>query len=240
MCTVTIYYKENSDFILTSNRDEAPMRESLPPNFYNEDSTKMLYPKDKLSGGTWIGISDKNRLICLLNGGFKIHKRRKNYRLSRGSIVKDLLSSNDLTLAVKGYDFNNIEPFTIVAIDWNDGLKFFELVWDGSELHFQNFPLETQIWSSSTLYTDRMKNERHQWFYDFKDKNQLNSTSLFDFHSTESNNKDYGIVMDREFVKTTSITQVEKTKGVLKMKYFDLKLNQHFIKEFKLPVSVNE
>ena len=34
MCTVTIIPKGKNDFILTSNRDEAPNRTSLPPDFY--------------------------------------------------------------------------------------------------------------------------------------------------------------------------------------------------------------
>ena len=77
MCTVTVIPKINSElgFILTSNRDEAADREALPPEFYMEKEIKMLYPKDKLAGGTWIGISEKNRLICLLNGEFKPHVR---------------------------------------------------------------------------------------------------------------------------------------------------------------------
>ena len=77
MCTVTIFPTRNNDFVLTSNRDETPNRISLKPDFYNIEDTKMLYPKDKLAGGTWIGISEKNRVICLLNGGFKIHKRQQ-------------------------------------------------------------------------------------------------------------------------------------------------------------------
>ncbi|NNL16254.1 MAG: hypothetical protein HKO81_06395 [Flavobacteriaceae bacterium] len=240
MCTVTIFYKGKNDFILTSNRDESPQRESTPPKFYMEESAKLLYPKDKMSGGTWIGISDKNRLICLLNGGFEFHERKKTYQKSRGLIVKDLLASNNFSLAVKNYNFKEIEPFTIVTVDWNNGLEFIEVVWDGNELHCQLIPLRTQIWSSSTLYSKEMKKERHQWFSDYRSRFELNARSLFEFHSTETDNKDYGIIMNREFVKTTSITQVEKTNDILKMKYCDLKMNQNFINEFKLPISVDE
>lgn len=234
MCTVTLFYKGKNDFIITSNRDEAPNRESDPPEIYEENSTTFLFPKDKIAGGTWIGGSDKNRIICLLNGGFKVHSRKTNYKHSRGIIVKDLLSAIDLESEVKQYNFENIEPFTIVAADWNSNLKFFELVWDGNKSYFTELPLETKIWSSSTLYSEKMKAERHSWFLDFKSDNALNSKSLFKFHSRVSENKEFGIIMDRGFVKTTSITQIEKADKILKMSFLDLTSNTQTIKELKL------
>jgi hypothetical protein len=240
MCTVTLFYKGKNDFIITSNRDEAPDRASYPPDFYKENTTTLLYPKDKLAGGTWIGISDKNRMICLLNGGFEFHTRKSNYKHSRGIIVKDLLTADNLETKVKSYNFENIEPFTIVAADWTLNLKFFELVWDGNRSHFTNLPLETNIWSSSTLYTDKMKAERHSWFSEFNSDKELSSKSLFKFHSNVSDNMDYGIIMDRGFVKTTSITQIEKTDNVLKMTFLDLTSNSQTSKELKLVGTVHE
>ena len=240
MCTVTIFYKGNNDFVLTSNRDEAPSRKSIPPKVYIENSTTMLFPKDELAGGTWIGISEKNRLICLLNGGFVKHHLKDSYQLSRGVIVKNLLASNDIVNSIDSYDFINVEPFTIVIADWNNNLKFFELVWDGEEAHFNKLPLGTKIWSSSTLYSDEMKAERHQWFEEFKKHNKLNSKSILEFHSTETENKDFGVVMNRGFVKTTSITQVEKTNEELRLNYFDLQQDKHTTLNFKSLTSINE
>ena len=195
----------------------------------------MLYPKDRAAGGTWIGISDKNRLLCLLNGGFQGHVRRSDYRLSRGVIVKDLLKSNDLQSTIKNYDFKGIEPFTIVVADWQFGLKFFELVWDGKESHFKDILLDTHIWSSSTLYSDKMKKERHQWFFHYSSVNDLNSRSILNFHSDISENKEYGIVMDRGYVKTTSVTQVVKNGNGLKMSFTDLESKLNSVVNFKTP-----
>ena len=240
MCTVTIFYKGNNDFVLTSNRDEAPNRKSIPPKVYDVNSIGMLFPKDELAGGTWIGASEKNRLICLLNGGFAKHHRKDNYQFSRGVIVKDLLASDDVVTKIENYNFTNVEPFTIVIADWNTNLQFFELVWDGETAHFIKLPLKTKIWSSSTLYSDEMKKERHQWFDDFKADNELTSEMVLKFHSTETENTDFGIVMDRGFVKTTSITQVEKTNDVLSMNYFDLQQDKHTVANLKLPISINE
>ena len=167
MCTLTFIPTSNNGFVLTSNRDEAPGRTTLSPKMYEEQNTRLLFPKDELAGGTWIGISDKKRLICLLNGGFTAHERKDDYRMSRGIIVKDLLTAKDAVSEIGGYDFNGIEPFTIIMVDWANHLRIFELVWDEAEIHFTEKPLAPQIWSSSLLYTKEMKEKREKWFSTF-------------------------------------------------------------------------
>ncbi|WP_111308570.1 NRDE family protein [Confluentibacter sediminis] len=220
MCTVTIIPKGTNDFVLTSNRDEAPNRTSLSPDFYFEEDVKLLYPKDNMSGGTWIGVSEKNRLVCVLNGAFVCHERQSSYRLSRGIVAKDFLISDAIESTIENYSLENIEPFTMVIADWNNLLRFFELVWDGEQKHFKELPLEPKIWSSSTLYSEAMRHERLQWFQYFKSDYKLNAESLLLFHKTAgAGNEDYGVVMNRGFVKTTSITQVDKTVDILKMHY---------------------
>ena len=52
MCTVTYLPQENDGFILTSNRDESPMRKTIPPKKYVENGVELIYPKDQLAGGT--------------------------------------------------------------------------------------------------------------------------------------------------------------------------------------------
>lgn len=241
MCTVTIIPKGTHDFVLTSNRDEAPNRVSLSPSFHTYNSSRLLYPEDELSGGTWIGVSDRHRLICLLNGGFKIHKRHAKYRQSRGLVVKDLLSCTTIETAVDTYNFRDIEPFTLVIADWNIDLVFYELVWDGTTSHFKKLEKKPHIWSSSTLYTDAMKHERKQWFTDFKSNQELEALSLLKFHKTAGRgNDDYGVIMDRHFVKTTSITQVEKTKNSIEMRYDNLQENTTSIEHYNIPNSIHE
>lgn len=241
MCTVSIFYKGNNDFVLTSNRDEAPNRKALSPDFYTINNTDLLMPKDEQSGGSWIGASDKNRIVCLLNGGFTLHERKPIYRQSRGVVVTDLLTAKDIEATVGSYNFNDIEPFTIVIADWNTDLKFYELVWDSEQKYFQQLPLETKIWSSSTLYTEENKQVRRDWFDTFKSEKELSSRSLLEFHKTAGkDNKDFGVVMDRDVVKTTSITQIEKTNATLEMRFLNLNTSEKTNKMFNLVETVNE
>ena len=89
MCTVTFLPLSKTDFILTSSRDIPFSREKAShPKQYVEDGVKLWYPKDGKAGGSWIGTSSKNRLICLLNGGYVYHKPLTSYKKSRGLIVK--------------------------------------------------------------------------------------------------------------------------------------------------------
>ncbi|GAA0718790.1 NRDE family protein [Aquimarina litoralis] len=224
MCTVTLIPTQENGFILTSNRDEAINRKTLVPEFYQINKTRMLFPKDAVAGGTWIGISDKNTMICLLNGGFKIHERLISYRQSRGVVVKDLLEADDLEQAIESYDYKGIEPFTIVAANWSSDLKFYELVWDGKQKHFKQLEKQTHIWSSSTLYTSEMKSTRENWFDVFEQENTLTSQSLLNFHKNAGiGDKNIDLQIDRGFLKTRSITQVVKdNEEELSMRYEDL------------------
>lgn len=241
MCTVTIIPLRNNNFVLTSNRDEAPHRTSVAPEFYKLEGTKLLYPKDELSGGTWIGVSEKNRVVCVLNGAFEWHERKSSYRMSRGVVAKHFMVADTIVETIETYNFEAIEPFTMVIVDWNVNLKFYELVWDGENKHFSELPLEPKIWSSSTLYNPSMREERLQWFEDFKFESELDSESLSNFHKTAGkDNNDYGVIMNRGFVKTTSITQVEKQSDILKMRYESLQNNTRNSKTFNLPQIVNE
>ncbi len=239
MCTVTIIPQENNGFVLTSSRDEAPDRVSLVPDFYSVDGTKLLFPKDKM-GGTWIGVSENKRLVCVLNGGFEKHNRKASYRMSRGIVAKDFMIAKNVLGTVEAYNLDDIEPFTLVIVDWNASLKFYELVWDGKTKHFKQLPLEPRVWSSSTLYNEKMKQERLLWFTVFKIDNVLKADSLLKFHKLAGNgNTDYGVVMNRGYVKTTSITQVEKLGDALNMRYENLDNKTVTTKIFNLPQVVN-
>lgn len=241
MCTVTIIPKGNKDFILTSNRDEAPSRISLPPKFYTKENTRLLFPMDTLSEGTWIGASENNRVVCILNGGFVRHEFGHNYRLSRGIIAIDFMICEDIESTIDTYNLNDIEPFTMVIIDWNTTLKFYELVWDGTEKHFKELPLEPKVWSSTTLYNVEMKKERIEWFEGFKAENNLNAQDVLRFHKTAGkDNEDYGVIMNRGFVKTTSITQIEKFDTSLEMYYENLQNNKISSKSFHFYERVND
>ncbi len=228
MCTVTYLPLGKNDFILTSNRDETPLRKTIHPKKYRENGVELMYPKDELAGGTWIGTSNKNRLVCLLNGGFTNHKRKSSYKMSRGIIVKKILSVDDAIAFIRDFNFNAIEPFTLILVDWNITLRTYELVWDGNQKHFRQLLQEPQIWSSSTLYTEEMKQDRQDWFKNWLSKNkEYQQKDILAFHLQENlGTPQTSIKMKRSFVETVSITSVKKAVSEVKMEYLDFKKAQ--------------
>ena len=223
MCTVSFIYRGNKDFMLISNRDEAVNRKTIPPKQYEDNGVSLVYPKDEVAGGTWIGASSKNRMLCLLNGAFVKHDRKSSYKKSRGIIVKELLEVGDVFTEIHQYDFNDIEPFTLLIVDWNSELKLIELIWDGINAQITNLPLEPKIWSSSTLYNSEMKTFRKQWFKEYLNQNGSSSEELLYFH------EHYGIgdpmldlKIDRGLLKTVSISMFEKKGEDIQVIYKDL------------------
>ena len=236
MCTVTYIPQGNNSFILTSNRDEAIRRKTLAPDFYNIEGTKMLFPKDAVAGGSWIGLSEQNSLICLLNGGFENHLKQEHYKMSRGIIVKELLKAPHLKEAISQFDYSGVEPFTIIAISWESVLEAIEVVWDGYKAHIRVLDQEPHIWSSSTLYAQEMKNKRKVWFERFITNSPKESMDdLYQFH-TEAGEGDPNVdlCLDRGLLKTVSVTQVHKDHESCRMRYHDLLRAEVYDTEFEM------
>ena len=221
MCTVTYLPLENQKFILTSNRDVGYTRQkALAPQKYIEDGVERFYPKDGKAGGTWIGTSSKNRTLCLLNGGFVNHKSGGYYKSSRGKIVIDLLKCDNIEKEIKTIDLLNIEPFTLVIIDWQLDLKLMEFVWDGSTKNLKNLSQEMYIWSSSTLFTEEMKNLRKNWFSTWRKNNRIDQESILKFHHDAGiGDPNVDVILKRERVGTVSITSIIKDSKGIQMYY---------------------
>ncbi|AUC16235.1 hypothetical protein BTO06_14155 [Tenacibaculum sp. SZ-18] len=227
MCTVTYLPLGGGDFIFTSNRDESPSRNTIGPKEYIENDVKLVYPKDELAGGTWIGLSENQRLVCLLNGGYEIHEREFSYRISRGIIVKQILVSDDAVNFINELELDGVEPFTLVMIDWMRSLEAYELVWTGKQKDFRKLDNKPSIWSSSTLYTQEMNNLRKDWFRDWLEQNEeMNQSSILNFHLDASHGDEISLKMKRPYVETVSITSVKKKDKVLEMQYFDVLKNE--------------
>ena len=227
MCTVTYLPLANNNFILTSNRDETPLRKTIPPKTYKENGVQLTYPKDELAGGTWIGTST-HRLVCLLNGGFEKHIRNAYYKMSRGIIVKNILSVDEPVSYINEFDFSEIEPFTLVLVLWKQELETYELVWDGIKKHFNKLPQEPKIWSSSTLYTKGMKQLRKDWFSSWlKENKNYQQSNILEFHKNgDLGNPEISPKMKRSYMETVSVTCVEKKDAKIEIKYLDILANE--------------
>lgn len=222
MCTVT-YIPTKEGCIITSNRDEKITRErALPPTEYYMEGKKITFPKDPKAGGTWIAHSE-TKIVVLLNGAQEKHIPKSNYRKSRGLVVLELISVENSLQYWESVDLTDIEPFTIVLFENN---KLLQLQWNEIEKSIEEKDKnKSHIWSSSTLYSKEIREQRKTWFYNFmQNKSNLSAEDIFHFHQfTESENKDFGLQINRNNVlKTISITQCQVTQDNIEMRYLDL------------------
>lgn len=227
MCTISLVPSVSipGNFVLTSNRDEAVGRKTIPPEVEIIDDISILLPKDEVAGGSWIGASSQKRVLCLMNGGFKPHNRANFYKKSRGVILKELLIVNDILKSIADYDFKGIEAFTLIFADWSTDLRFFELVWDEREKHLKRLENKPQIWSSSPLYSEEMKKMRERWFSKIQD--DLTAENILNFHHTGGiGDKNIDLVVDRGFLKTQSISQLKVDSRNVNFWYKDLNTSE--------------
>lgn len=227
MCTVSFLPKGKSDFILSSNRDEQKKRpRAQPPRKYDINGTAVFYPRDMQAMGTWIACAENFFTLCLLNGAFEKHRPQPPYAKSRGLMLLDFFQYNQVEAFASQYDFNGIEPFTLIIVSAREGVNLHELVWDGQKLHLQLMnSQEPHIWSSSTLYTDAVRAERRLWFHAWlRTQTEFNKDAAMQFHRFGGNGDlENSLVMNRhEQVLTVSITSIEKISNTLSMTYADL------------------
>lgn len=232
MCVLTYIPTSDSGFVLTSNRDESVFRSpAKPPQKYTLHGHSIFFPQDPQSSGTWIA-SDGIFTLCLLNGGLQKHIPNPPYRQSRGKVILDFYQFYDPEKFIQHYNFEGIEPFTLVIIKRDERLPLFEIRWTGTQLIRQEFPRnKVRIWSSVTLYTAETIQKRTQWFSHFLSDNQpISSEKMIHFHHTGGDGDSTNdIKMNRENkLKTISITQFEVSDENFLIRYEDLFTNKTY------------
>lgn len=236
MCTVSFLPLSKNEFLLTSNRDEDIARATaLPINAYAIKEQTVFYPKDPKANGTWIAHSEKGFTLCLLNGAFKQHSVKSNYKKSRGLVLLDFFNYNSINRFTNEYDFNNIEPFTLIIVkscEINNSILLYELKWDEFATSLKQIDSSMpHIWSSVTLYTESVMKNREQWFNDWlnKNPNYTKDEILFFHHFAGDNSNDNSLMINRSTKKTVSVTCIYKTNAITEMIYEDI-INQKLYK----------
>ncbi len=228
MCTVTCI-PTHKGWYITSNRDERILRKpALIPQHYTNNNHTLLYPKDADAGGTWIVMHSNGNAAVLLNGAFVKHIPQPPYRRSRGLVLIDIITDENPLQNFLEANLQGIEPFTLIILA--DKLLY-ECRWDGSmgyhKLLDGSLP---HIWSSVTLYEDRIIRKREQWFRDWliiHPTPEMNDIMHFhQFAGDGDTENDIRMNRSNEML-TVSITgmQIDSAKG--NMFYHDLQHQLH-------------
>lgn len=232
MCTVT-YVPTPNGYFLTSNRDENPQRQSaLPPKKYLIDNKQLFFPKDPVAGGTWILTDEKRYTLCLLNGCFESHIKKDIYKKSRGTVLLDFFKYPTLNEFRDNYDFDGLEPFTLIIISSNQYKRLYELRWDEKQVFFKELdPTEGHIWSSATLYPKEIQARREEWFTCFLDNAKAKSQKdILNFHlNTSAGDLENGLIINRgSSMQTVSVTCFNVDTNRTKIYYNDLRNKKEY------------
>ena len=226
MCTVS-FISSNDNFFITSNRDEKLSRKiAISPGMFDHNGQKLFFPKDTDAGGTWIVMKENGDAAVLLNGAFINHTAEPPYRLSRGIILLDIISTEKPSLTFQKINLQDIEPFTLVLLENN---CLYEYRWDGTEKFCKQLNIHmSYIWSSATLYNGFVIKKGEQWFASFlNDYPTPTQQDILNFHRfTGDGDKQNDLLMTRDGMYTTvSITGILLTKDRGCIEYLDISSN---------------
>lgn len=219
MCTVTYFPINNESYILTSNRDESPLRSTniLVKRQINE--MEVQYPEDTKKG-SWIAVDNVGTSLCILNGSREKHKHNPPYKMSRGLLLLEYWDYKNTQDFLSKTSLKGIEPFTlliakknkIIVLRWSGKIKDIEIL-DSKKPH---------IFSSSTLYDINARKEREDWFNRYLNNyQQIDRNSIYEIHKYGNFQDPHNAyIMNRKNkVKTVSITQVVVSKDFIELDY---------------------
>ncbi|CAD5112560.1 unnamed protein product [Dimorphilus gyrociliatus] len=96
MCMLFVYFcndpssEDGYSVIIASNRDEVITKPTLSANFWS-DYSDCIGGIDEMGGGTWLGVSKRERIGVLLN----ISCEPDLTKPTRGTLVKDFVTGSD-------------------------------------------------------------------------------------------------------------------------------------------------
>jgi uncharacterized protein with NRDE domain len=116
MCLIVLAWQAHADYplVVAANRDEFFARASAPAGFW-EGSPEILAGRDLQAGGTWLGITRRQRFSALTN--YREGGRQLVDAPSRGALVADFLAGDSnpqaylASLSRKGANYNGFNLF---------------------------------------------------------------------------------------------------------------------------------
>lgn len=121
MCTLILLNRMHPRFpmIVAANRDEFFVRESEPPHIFDAGpGVRVLAGRDRLGGGTWLGVNRFGLLAAVTNR--RNPAGRDPSRLSRGRLVLDCLaceSAGEAESRLDRTDWDAYNPFNLLVVD---------------------------------------------------------------------------------------------------------------------------
>ncbi len=242
MCTLSIvsYQCEYPFIIIGFNRDELKSRSiAYPPNVYENNSIKMIYPVDSDFGGTWWGLNESGYLFFLLNYNIKnlykyTHHEFYNKKKSRGFIIPEFLkltNREDIILQMKNLYCNEFAPFRFIFFDLNFS-EIYLLIYNGKRTILKKFS-PPFLQASSGVGDLVVFPGRKRKFDEFKNLNQFYNQIRYHFYKQDKV-KPLGVVIDTPFSHTVSQTFFYVIHNKITIHYYDRIKKNKFKFEFMI------
>ena len=211
MCTVT-WHQDGTRYDVLFNRDESRTRAAAEgPGVQHLDGTACLMPVDGQAGGTWMGVNEFGLTLAILNFYDAATSPLPASPISRGLLVRDLLSSGHLGQVEKrlrACDLGRYAPYLLLGFQPDRPVESWH--WNGAALRLGNLDDHEQPVVTSAVRTDEVRRSRKALFADLgcADPGTRTPETLMRFH--ESRRPEPGalsVCMERDDAHTVSFSR---------------------------------
>lgn len=213
MCTVT-WHHQGDRYDVLFNRDEARTRVAAEaPAVRHWHDHACLAPVDGQAGGTWMGVSELGVALAILNYYHARPPSPPAAPVSRGLLVRDLLSSGDLREVEKrlhACELQRYAPFILFGFQPDRPVKSWR--WDGAGLRLGKPGDRDQPVVTSAVRTEEARRARQAVFRDLgcADRKKRSVDRLLRFHASRvPEHGPLSVCMSRDDAHTVSFSRVQ-------------------------------
>ena len=222
MCTLTIYSGKKR-CVVTMNRDELRTRKEAGVLYSkSSNASRLFYPVDLRSGGTWFGANNKGVILCLLN---RYQAPEMINPKSRGTIIPQALEQGGVVAVsawLESVEFSQYNPFDLFLVTKK---KIIQFSWDSSTYKMEEIEVKNWfIFTSSSMLTEEViafrQNIFKAWTRELGKKLIDADEVIRGFHLIQTEGlESHSVLMEREKSHTRSVIQAELMGKELTLKY---------------------
>lgn len=216
MCTLT-WLITPEGYEVFFNRDEQKIRpQAIPPTW--DPILKAIYPIDTQGGGTWITLTQRGEVFCLLNNYQAVkHFSAASPALSRGSIIPTILKlDGPIDARAQALPLTRLAPFLLCYFPANvqDDRDIQVVSWDGLNLTTQT--AVSPITSSGVMLKEvrRCRQESYQRIDGHRQGHLTYHQSHYGHPSAHS------VCMHREDANTVSLSHIMVNAATMRFDYY--------------------
>jgi hypothetical protein len=215
------------------SRDEQRTRlPAIPPDVVSRGERRVLMPRDRDAGGTWIAVNDAGVVFALLNlnVGRASAPDEPAVRLaplhSRGAVIPDLVEARSAAEALErtqALEARGFLPFRVLACDRQG--SWMEAICTGTTIHRSLQSLDTPVMRTSSGLGDAIVMGVRRALFDsvVGRTGVLTAAAQDGFHRHRwPGAPELSVLMNRADARTVSITTVEVRDAGVRMLYHEL------------------